>query len=116
MMPCYAKKAEATIVNDYLLRPLLITKLVSFDPSKVSESEQQAIETREFTMQILIEGKPYADKEYRIMKNGMPVGQGKTSNDGYFSIQHQQTIVFHFCKWGCQYLHDRKRICGRCRR
>lgn len=94
MMPCYAKKAEATIVNDYLLRPLQITKLVSFDPSKVSESEQQAIETREFTMQILIEGKPYADKEYRIMKNGMPVGQGKTSNDGYFSIQHQQTIVF----------------------
>ena len=63
-------------------RPLQITKLVSFDPSKVSESEQQAIETREFTMQILIEDKPYAGKEYRIMKNGRPVGQGKPSHDG----------------------------------
>ena len=93
-MPLYALKSDATIINDHILRPISITKLVSYDTNGMSEEKLAEINERGFTMTLTVEGKVYGNKEYTIRRSGEPDEKGTTTEAGTFTIKNGQTVTF----------------------
>ena len=94
-MPLYALKSDATIINDYILRPIRVTKMVSYDATDMTEEKLNAINDKEFTMTIKVNGASYANKEYTIQRSGEPDTIATTTDTGTFTIKNGQTIIFH---------------------
>ena len=119
-MPVYGDKAEETIVNQYLRRPLSVTKTVLSDD----------VADVPFTM-ILAQGtgddfRFLANREYRLLENGRELtewdGQGspvqhRTDEMGRFFLKTGQTAVFEdlgkegekFVVWEVQEDHEGKK-------
>ncbi|PWM13368.1 MAG: hypothetical protein DBX49_08210, partial [Clostridia bacterium] len=111
-MPVYSLQRSVRITNDYLLRPLTVSKLLVYEKTNI-EAEEDA-ETREFTFTVEIADgetaagggidteasyRPLADAPYRLYKNGMEVqpenGQEfKTDENGTLKLKHAETAVF----------------------
>ncbi|MBS6398274.1 MAG: hypothetical protein KH452_14265, partial [Clostridiales bacterium] len=86
-MPIYSSSQTAEIINDYLLRPLSVTKLVTgITDGKVPDVK--------FEMTITVEGKPYAGKEYTLTENGTEIGKDTTDENGTFFLKGSQTATF----------------------
>ena len=94
-MPLYALKSDATIINDYILRPIRVTKMVSYDATDMTEEKLNAINDKEFTMTIKVNGAIYANKEFTIQRSGEPDTTTTTTDIGTFTIKNGQTIIFH---------------------
>ena len=93
-MPLYALKSEATIINDYILRPISVSKIVSYDANGMSAEKLNEINNRKFTMTISVDGKLYANKEYTITRSQEPEEKGMTTAEGTFTIKNGQTVTF----------------------
>ena len=93
-MPLYALKSEATIINDYILRPISVSKIVSYDANGMSAEKLNEINNRKFTMTISVDGKLYANKEYTITRRQEPEEKGMTTAEGTFTIKNGQTVTF----------------------
>ena len=91
-MPIYSSSQNAEITNDYLKRPLSVTKIVAYDPKDPGAVED--IKNKEFTMTVEVDGKPLADYPYTLIENGSPTGEFKTDGQGQFKLKNGQTAVF----------------------
>lgn len=89
-MPLYALKSDATIINDYILRPIRVTKMVSYDATDMTEEKLNAINDKEFTMTIKVNGAIYANKEFTIQRSGEPDTTTTTTDIGTFTIKNGQ--------------------------
>ena len=92
-MPIYASKQEGEIINDYLLRPLSVTKQVVYDEQNRPDITEE-LKTKEFTMYVKRNGVSLADYPYTVMKEGSEVRQRETGADGSFKLKHKETAVF----------------------
>ena len=93
-IPLYALKSDAVIVNDYLLRPLSVSKIVTYNSTGMSADKITEINEAEFTMQIKVNGELYKDQDYTLMQNGNILEISKTDEEGKFTIRNNQTAVF----------------------
>ena len=93
-IPLYALKSDAAIVNDYLLRPLSVSKIVTYNSTGMSADKITEINETEFTMQIKVNGELYKDQDYTLMQNGNILEISKTDEEGKFTIRNNQTAVF----------------------
>ena len=91
-MPIYASKQEAEIINDYLLRPLSVTKQVSYDQDDTETAE--TLKTKFFTMYIKRNGIALTNFPYTVTKEGKTVRTGKTDYSGKFTLKHGETATF----------------------
>ncbi len=94
-MPLYAVKSDATIINDYILRPISVTKMVSYDAKGITEDKLKEINDKGFTMTIKVKRALYANQEYTIKRSGEPETTGITTATGTFTIKNGQTITFN---------------------
>lgn len=91
----FSLSRSVEITNDWLLKPISISKMVvAGDAEKLAEGK-----TREFEMQIKVDGENYADREYTVTENGSvikaPDGtKFKTDAEGKFKIKDSQTVTF----------------------
>ena len=92
-MPKYGDNRTATITNDYLKRPLSVTKQVLYDLKDKAEAVEVA--KREFTMIAKVDGKVLANTDYVVYENGKQVDTGTTEIDGNFTLKHGQTATFY---------------------
>lgn len=92
-MPVYAGTKQISMTNDYLKRPLLVTKTVvcdRTDPAQVKEAEQST-----FTMTITMNGIPLKEYPYIItQKDGVILPEAYTDSQGNFSLKDGQTATF----------------------
>ena len=93
-MPVYGRSQEAEITNDYLLRPIRVTKTVSYDPESITEEELEELGNKEFTMAIQVGGEAYAYRPYLTTKGGVQTGTGTTDGEGKFPIRDGETVTF----------------------
>lgn len=110
-MPVYADSANVEISNEYLLRPLRVSKLVI--PGKASEEKPDGTVkneniTRRFTMKLLVkeEGEflPKTNFPYVVEKNGSILRSEMTDSEGSFEISNAETAVFESLgKTGTEY-------------
>ena len=78
-----------------ILRPIRVTKMVSYDATDMTEEKLNAINDKEFTMTIKVNGAIYANKEFTIQRSGEPDTTTTTTDIGTFTIKNGQTIIFH---------------------
>ena len=95
-MPIYSSSKNVEITNDYLLRPISVSKMVSYDESTVDSEQLEKIKSREFTMTLEVEGRPYAEKAYTVTEGGAVVSGGQTDAQGRFTLKHGQTATFQY--------------------
>ena len=94
VMPVYGLSASVTITNDYILRPLSVTKTVTYG-ADATEEEIAQIKEKEFTMTAEVDGRLLADTAYTVEENGKVVeADGETNERGEFLIKDGQTVVF----------------------
>ena len=93
-MPVYGLNSRAIITNDYILRPLSVTKTVNYDPETIKEDDLAAISKAEFTMTASVDGKLLAEEDYIVQEGGTQVSEGTTTAKGEFTIKNGQTVVF----------------------
>ena len=95
-MPIYSSSRNATITNDYLLRPLSVSKSVVY-ANALTQTELDALNAKDFTMTLTVDGEPWANKPYTVTENGKAVGDTQyTKNDGSFTIKNNQTATFAY--------------------
>jgi hypothetical protein len=96
-MPTYSTGKSVTVTNDWLLRPLSISKTLVYDETDPGNS---GADDRAFMMTAYVENElgemnPLADYPYTITKDGSVVGTGyKTGQDGSFTLKNGETAVF----------------------
>ncbi|MCI9142661.1 MAG: DUF11 domain-containing protein, partial [Lachnospiraceae bacterium] len=88
-LPPYSVKKEVTITNDYLKRPLSVTKTVSGEKSP-------DVQDPEFEFTIQVNGQPLPTGiHYTVTKQGEIVAEGTTTGtDGKFRLRDGQTVTF----------------------
>ena len=95
VMPVYGLSAAVTITNDYILRPLSVTKTVNYNPETIDEEKLQEIAGKEFSMKVEIDGEAFSNKAYVVEEGGVVTETGKTTgSDGSFTIRDGQTVLF----------------------
>lgn len=95
VMPVYGLSASVTITNDYILRPLSVTKTVNYNPETIDEEKLQEIAGKEFSMKVEIDGEAFSNKAYVVEEGGVVTETGKTTgSDGSFTIRDGQTVLF----------------------
>ena len=95
-MPIYSSSRNATITNDYLLRPLSVSKSVVYADA-LTQTELDALNAKDFTMTLTVDDEPWANKPYTVTENGKVVGDTQyTKNDGSFTIKNNQTATFAY--------------------
>lgn len=100
-MPIYSSKKDVTFVNDWLKRPLSVTKTVVYNPTEMNAEEVEALNQKEFTMRATVKGIPLRQSDntgypYTITEQGKVVeGDFKTDpKDGSFTLKNGQTATF----------------------
>lgn len=90
-MPIYSSSRNATITNDYLLRPLSVSKRVLYSTS----SQANELKDKTFTMTLTVDGKLWENKPYTLTENGKEVeGEYRTNDNGEFTLKNNQTATF----------------------
>lgn len=86
-MQLYGEKSERTIINDYQLRTLSVSKEVIGQTAGAAAGD-------EFTMEVKIGGELLANQAYTLMQNGNPVEGNKTSDwrDGKYQTDEKGQI------------------------
>lgn len=92
-MPTYSGGKDVEVTNDWLLRPVSVTKTVTY-PNNTTQQQLQQIQNQSFTMIIKVKGKAYGNQSYAILQGGRQVGTGKTNAQGEFTIKNGQTVTF----------------------
>ncbi|HBA46763.1 MAG TPA: hypothetical protein DCZ91_02965, partial [Lachnospiraceae bacterium] len=87
-MPAYSVKKEVTITNDYLKRPLSLTKTVSGDNKPEADAAPF-----EFTIKVNGQLLP-AGISYTIKEQGNVIETGTTDGTGIFHLRDGQTVIF----------------------
>ncbi len=100
-MPVYSSKKDVTFVNDWLKRPLSVSKTVVYNPEGMSAEEIEALNAKAFTMRATIKGMPLKQEDdtgypYTVTEQGKVVeGDFKTDpTDGSFTLKNGQTATF----------------------
>lgn len=122
-MPTSGDRRNITVTNDWLWRPLYVTKTVAYNPEDPDEAE--AVKTETFRMTASVspgEGETLPDGKrldqegiaYDVMEQGRVVGNGQTGANGVFELKNGQTAVFKdAAKLGWTYsvteLHEEKK-------
>lgn len=91
-MPIYSSKKDASITNDYLKRPLSVSKIVSFDQTDKALADK--IAEKDFTMTVCVNGSPLSSYPYTVTAGGSIVRTGNTDEQGRFILRHGQTATF----------------------
>ena len=92
-MPVYSSSQSTEITNDYLKRPLSVTKLVTYDAGDTKKAEE--VRNKVFTMTVEINGTPLKDYPYSLKENGNAVeGEYNTDENGQFGLKNGQTAIF----------------------
>lgn len=96
-MPVFSGSKELTVTNDYLKRPLSVTKTVVYELD--DPDAQEAVSSKSFTMQVKVGEKPLINHPYTLTEKGVEVqpesGQiYQTDGDGKFTLKNGQTAVF----------------------
>ncbi len=96
VMPTVGDRVSRTITNDYLYRPLSVTKTVVYDPDMDYTEEQK---NAAFPMQATVDGQPLGNRSYTLLYQGaeVPLEAGETrmtDREGRFSLKNGQTAVF----------------------
>lgn len=100
-MPLYSGSTAVSVTNDYLMRPLSVTKTVVYDQTDTVKTEE--LKTREFTMTVTIgeDKKPLADHLYvlkardgTVIPDTDPAYPCRTDGNGSFKLKNGQTAVF----------------------
>lgn len=95
-MPVYSTGKNGTIINDYQMRPLTVSKQILLSQSPTKE-ELEASRTREFQMTVSVNGKPFAKKPYTLLKNGQEIPQEQpliTDEKGSFWLKDGESAYF----------------------
>ena len=92
--PIYATSIDVSITNDYLNRPISVTKQLVYDPQGMSTEKLAEAQGMTFEMEITVDGKPYANKNYTVTVPGEENTEGITDEDGKFTIKGGQTVTF----------------------
>lgn len=93
VMPIYSSSRSVEITNDYLKRPLSVTKIVTYDQTNAEEAEKVSGKT--FTMTAEVKGEPLSDYPYTLTENGTVVeGTYQTDEGGQFILKNGQTATF----------------------
>lgn len=95
-MPVYSTGKNGTIINDYQMRPLTVSKQILLSQSPTKE-ELEASRTREFQMTVSVNGKPFAKKPYTLLKNGQEIPQEQsleTDENGSFWLKDGESAYF----------------------
>ena len=93
VMPIYSSSRSVEITNDYLKRPLSVTKIVTYDQTNAEEAEKVSGKT--FTMTAEVKGDPLSDYPYTLTENGTVVeGTYQTDEGGQFILKNGQTATF----------------------
>ena len=94
-MPVYSIGKGGTITNDYQKRPLTVSKQILLSESS-SQKEIEASKTRAFKMTVSVNGKPFANKPYVLLKNGQEIPQENTVTDktGSFFLKNGESAYF----------------------
>lgn len=103
-MSVYSQTRELIFTNDYLLRPISVSKTVAYAGQK-TQAELNALRDREFTMTICVEERKEGEEEgtYKLYKNQPFTRSGVSSNavlpdetdkDGRFTIRDGETVTF----------------------
>lgn len=99
-MPVYSAKRDITFTNDYLLRPIMITKTVAYNAAEMSAEDLAELKDKTFTMTIFVENekgelKPYKNKEFtRNGAAGNSALKTVTDRNGEFEIRDGETVTF----------------------
>ena len=92
-LPIYSSSQNVEITNDYLLRPLSVTKIVTYDAD--DEGALEAIESKEFTMTVRVNSELLVNYPYTLTENGSVIeGSYQTDEKGEFKLKHGQTATF----------------------
>ncbi len=96
-MPVFSGRKELTVTNDYLKRPLSVTKTVLYDQGDLTEQEE--VKNKSFTMQVKVDGEPLKNHPYVLTEKGVEVlpESGRiyqTDEDGKFTLKNGQTAAF----------------------
>lgn len=92
-MPVYSSSQSTEITNDYLKRPLSVTKLVTYDATDTKKAEE--VRNKVFTMTVEINESPLADYPYTLVENGSVIaGNYRTDTQGQFTLKNGQTATF----------------------
>lgn len=104
MMSVYSQVRELTFTNDYLLRPIAVSKTVAYAGQK-TQAELNDLRDKTFTMTIYVEEKgkdgaegklePYANKDFvrSSVTSGVTI-DNTTDKDGRFEIRDGETVTF----------------------
>ena len=87
-LPIYSSSQSVEITNDYLMRPLSVTKMVTTVPG-TSVPEGQT-----FTMTVKVNGEALSEKAYTLTEQGTVVGNYRTDVNGQFQLKNGQTAIF----------------------
>ena len=103
-MPLHALTASGEFTNNWRMRPLYITKTVTYD--SLNASAAQKANNTEFEMQVKVavdntgdgiadgDPVPLADFDYDIYYNGQYYDSDTTDSDGKFTIKNGWTVYF----------------------
>lgn len=100
-MPVYSQKRELTFTNDYLLRPITVSKTVAYNAAEMEPEDLSELKNKTFTMTIYTrkdessEWELYKEKEFT--RNGAAADAtlaDATDANGQFKIRDGETITF----------------------
>ena len=110
-MPVYSQKRELTFTNDYLLRPITVSKTVAYDAKNMTPEQLSGLKNKLFTMTIYTreaetsEWTLYTEKEFT--RSGASEDSSlanATDAQGRFEIRDGETITFrNVGRTGLQY-------------
>ena len=105
-MPLYATSISAEFVNEYLLRPVSVHKIVSYDREGTDAEDIEAeLETLMFEMRITVTNtdptrpevgvaKPLANHDYDVFRLGEFIETRTTDDNGKFEIRADEIATF----------------------
>ena len=94
-MPLYATSEKTEITNDYLKRPISVSKIVSYNREDANAALIETdLKTYLFSMRLLINGAPKLSYPYDVYKNGVWIARRNTNPLGYLFIKDGETAVF----------------------
>lgn len=91
-MPVYSTGRKVEIINDYLKRPISVTKIVNYDQADFDQAADVA--EKEFTMSIQVNGSVLRNYAYILTENGSIIGEFRTDTNGRFVLKNGQTAAF----------------------
>ena len=104
-MPLHAFVSDGAYFNEWRMRPLYVSKTVTYDESSVSASQKANAAVFEMKVEVDLDkdndGKPdgelvpLANFPYQVLKNGKVINDsGMTDSEGKFKIKNNEVVYF----------------------